>query len=63
MYWTEGAFRETGKPIAAPTARVGDMAIIYNNNFQGRVAKEYKAPGQTPITDPNDPNRQPLKMQ
>ena len=33
MYWTEGAFRETGKPIAVPTARVGDLAIVYNNEF------------------------------
>ncbi|MEW6305985.1 MAG: hypothetical protein AB1705_21120, partial [Verrucomicrobiota bacterium] len=51
MYWTEGVFRATGKPVTVPPARVGAVNIIYNNNFPQKVAEEYQAIGQVPITD------------
>ena len=33
MYWTEKDFRSLGRPVAVPTARVGGVAVVYNNNF------------------------------
>ena len=50
MYWTEGVFRDTGKPVALPAARVSAVNIIYNNNFPRTVANQYVAEGQSFIT-------------
>ena len=47
IYWTEGAFRATGKPVAVPTARVSAVKIVYSGGFPERVASEYVAPGQS----------------
>ncbi len=49
IYWTEGEFRNLGKPIIIPKARVGGVRFVYNNNFTRTVATEYKSPGQTTI--------------
>lgn len=51
MYWTERAFRLTGKPITVPASRVGSINIVYNPNFPRTVAEEYQGPGSTSITD------------
>jgi hypothetical protein len=51
IYWTQNEFRSLGKPIAVPTARVGAVAIVYNNSFPRTVAQEYVGPGHTSITD------------
>ena len=53
MYWTEGAFRSIGKPIVVPTARVGAVNFVYNNNLPERVDHEVLEPGQVPITSTN----------
>jgi hypothetical protein len=50
MYWTEGVFRATGKPVTVPPARVGAVNIVYNNNFPQYVEKEYQAIGQIPVS-------------
>lgn len=51
MYWTERGFRDLGKPIAVPSARVGGVNIVYNNNFPRTVDEEYTAPGISHPTD------------
>ncbi len=50
MYWTEKGFLSLGKPIAVPTARVGAVNIVYNNNFPQAVAEEFKGIGATSPT-------------
>jgi hypothetical protein len=59
MYWTEREFRLLGKPIAVPTARVGAVNVVYNNNFPRTVTSEFKGPGQTSPTDGS--TNQPLQ--
>lgn len=51
MYWTEGVFRATGKPIDVPAARISTVNIIYNNNFPKTVPHAYVAEGQSFIAD------------
>lgn len=51
MYWTEREFRNLGKPIVVPAARVGGVNIVFNNNFPRTVAKQYVGPGYTSPTD------------
>ncbi|MBL9137535.1 MAG: hypothetical protein JNK85_16805 [Verrucomicrobiales bacterium] len=51
MYWTEREFGLLGKPVAVPTARVGAVHIVYNNNFPKTVSQSYSGPGQTSPTD------------
>lgn len=51
MYWTEREFQLMGKPIPVPTARVGAVNIVYNNNFPRTVSRQYSGPGQTSPTD------------
>ncbi len=51
MFWTERDFRALGKPISVPAARVGGVAVVYNNNFPKTVAEEYRGPGYTDPTD------------
>jgi hypothetical protein len=51
IYWTERGFRNLGKPIAVPSARVGDLKIVYNNNFLRTVATPYVGPGDSDPTD------------
>ena len=50
MYWTERSFRQTGRPIAVPGARVGAVNIIYNNNFPGTVTNEFSEIGASTPT-------------
>jgi hypothetical protein len=47
IYWTEGVFRRTSKPVAVPAARVGAIQFVFNSNFPERVTEEYRAPGQS----------------
>ena len=51
MYWTEKGFRNIGKPIFVPTARVSAVNIIYNNGFLRTVANEFVGVGGTSPTD------------
>ena len=51
MFWTEGVFRNIGKPVAVPTARVGAVNFVYNKDFPNRVEKEFEALGQSHIVE------------
>ncbi len=51
IYWTEKAFQNVGHPVRVPTARVGAVNIVYNNNFPKTVAEEYVNIGNTSPTD------------
>lgn len=51
FYWTEKGFRGLGKPVAVPSARVGDLKIVYNNNFPRTVASQYVGLGDTDPTE------------
>ncbi|MBI4325987.1 MAG: hypothetical protein HY674_12070, partial [Chloroflexi bacterium] len=51
MYWTEREFASLGKPVAVPSARVGGVTIVYNNNFPRTVVKEVTVPGRSSPTD------------
>ncbi len=53
MYWTERSFVDTGKPVFVPSARVGAVNVVYNNNFPERVTNEVVIPGQIPIVTSN----------
>ncbi len=55
LYWTEGVFTPTGKPVTVPAARVGAVQVVYNNNFPARVAHEYRALGQSSPVPPGTP--------
>lgn len=56
IYWTEGPFRATGKPVAVPPGRVSVVNVLFNSTFPRRVATAYRALGQTPVLE--DPNAQ-----
>jgi len=51
MYWTQKGFQSIGKPIVVPTARVGAVNVVYNNNFPKAVASEFVGVGGTSPTD------------
>ena len=51
MFWTEGVYRNLGKPVAVPTARVGAVNFVYSKNFPNRVEKEFEALGQSHIVE------------
>ncbi len=53
MYWTERSFVDTGKPVTVPSARVGAVNVVYNNNFPERLAAEVVIPGASPIVTSN----------
>ena len=54
MYWTEGVFRDTGRAVNVPAARVSLVKVVYNNNFPATVAQPYVAEGQSFITNPTN---------
>lgn len=54
MFWTEGVFRDTGKAVNVPSARVSAVKVVYNNNFPAKVAQEFVADGQSFVTDQNN---------
>ncbi|MCX7867398.1 MAG: hypothetical protein N2438_09770, partial [Limisphaera sp.] len=56
IYWTEKAFRFTGKPVAVPAGRVSVVNVVYNRAFPRRVPNEFRALGQTPVVE--DPGAQ-----
>ncbi len=49
IFWTEKTFQSIGKPIQVPTARVGAVNIVYQNEFPERVTTEFEALGQSEI--------------
>ncbi len=53
MYWTERSFLDTGKPVTVPSARVGAVNVVYNNNFPERVTNEVVIPGAAPVVTSN----------
>jgi hypothetical protein len=53
MYWTERSFADTGKPVTVPSARVGAVNVVYNDNFPERVGAEVVIPGAAPIVTSN----------
>ena len=62
LYWTEREFRSLGRPVAIPTAKVGAVNIVYNNQFPRTVASEYRGPGYTsPAEGQGDPVLEELR--
>ena len=53
MYWTEREFRTLGRPVSIPSAKVGAVNIVYNNQFPRTVSQEYRGPGYTSPADGN----------
>jgi len=53
MYWTERSFADTGKPVTVPSARVGSVNLVYNNNFPERVSDEVAIPDTSPVVTSN----------
>jgi hypothetical protein len=53
MFWTEKSFMDTGKTIEVPSARVGGVKIVFNNNVPERVASEVVIPDYTPPVTTN----------
>ncbi len=53
MYWTQRGFQNLGVPIRVPTARVGAVNIVYNNNFPRTVDpdQEFSGVGSTLPTE------------
>jgi len=51
IFWTQGAFASTGKPVPVPDGQVGRVNVIYNSNFPEKVAEEFTDVGQSRITD------------
>ena len=54
IYWTQRGFALLGKPVLVPTARVGDIAIVYHAGFPHTVTNEYREPTDTSPTDGSD---------
>lgn len=48
MYWTQGAFANTGHPVVVPAERVGEVQVVYSSNFPKYVETEYVPPGEVP---------------
>jgi hypothetical protein len=53
IFWTEKSFIGTGKPVTVPSARVGAVNVVYNNNFPERVTNEVVVQGQSQIITSN----------
>ena len=53
MYWTEREFRNLGRPILIPAAKVGAVNVVFNNQFPRTVASEFRGPGYTSPVDGN----------
>ncbi|MCZ7640523.1 MAG: hypothetical protein M5U12_33385 [Verrucomicrobia bacterium] len=51
MYWTQKGFQNIGVSVRVPTARVGAVNIVYNNNFPRTVAAEYTGVGSSSPSD------------
>lgn len=51
MHWTQKAFQNMGRPVRVPTARVGVVNIVYNNNFPKTVDEEFAGVATTSPTD------------
>lgn len=52
MYWTQGDFQKTGKPVAVPGNRVGDVKVVYNDQVPERVLQEYQGSSLITATNP-----------
>ncbi|MEY3275507.1 MAG: hypothetical protein RL153_773, partial [Verrucomicrobiota bacterium] len=53
LYWTEREFRNLGRPISIPPAKVGAVNIVFNTQFPRTVTNEYRGPGYTSPIDGN----------
>ncbi|MFM8418880.1 MAG: hypothetical protein ACKOEQ_01990, partial [Verrucomicrobiota bacterium] len=53
LYWTEREFRNLGRPVSIPPAKVGAVNIVFNNQFPRTVTNEYRGPGYTSPADGN----------
>jgi hypothetical protein len=51
MYWTQKGFQNIGVSVRVPTARVGAVNIVYNNNFPRTVTTEYTGVGSSSPSD------------
>ena len=52
IYWTEGVFKATGKPVLVPDERVSAVSVAYTAaTFPQTVATEFQVPGATSPAD------------
>jgi hypothetical protein len=51
FYWTQKGFQNIGVAVHVPTARVGAVNIVYNNNFPKTVDHEFAGVGNTSPVD------------
>lgn len=51
IYWTERGFSSLGKAVSVPSARVGDIVIVYNKAFPRNVDEEYSEPSDSSPTE------------
>ena len=58
IYWTQGDFLNTGKPVDVPANRVSDIKVVYNDQVPERVEVAY--PSKSQITDPKKEGQQTL---
>lgn len=49
LFWTEKSFRESGRIVKVPTARISGVRIVYNDRVRKRVEEEVVIPGQLPV--------------
>lgn len=53
IYWTEGAYRGTGKPVTVPQGRVRDVKFVYNTAIPEEVAADQAIPTGSPVAGTN----------
>lgn len=47
MYWTEGAFANSGYLVQVPAGRISAINVIFNSSFPASVSTPYPNPGST----------------
>ena len=52
IYWTQGDFQKTGKPVSVPGSRVGDVKVVFNDRVPERVTSEYQGGSLIVTTNP-----------
>ena len=52
IYWTQGDFQKTGKPVSVPGNRVGDVKVVFNDRVPERVTNEYQGGSLIVATNP-----------
>jgi hypothetical protein len=53
IFWTEGTYRPTGKPVSIPQARVRDVKFLYNTLIPALVSTNEAVPTGQPVADPS----------